>query len=231
MPNYTTNYNLTKPLGSELYSIDVQNDNMDKIDAGLKSVEGSFSDSINQLNSSISSLQSSVTSLDNADSTLNTRVTRVENVNYGRNFIVDTKNGFQFTNDGSSQQTYYAGNVANSDVANYLFGKKVTISFDWEHSVTSGNCIMSFQYTWQGIKIIDSTTAASGHYSSTFDLNEISTPSTNNSMVYLQGTFTGTITITNMKLEVGDKATEWCEATEDYVNGLMYNVETMLKAL
>ena len=32
MPNYTTNLNLTKPLVSELYDINVQNENMDKID-------------------------------------------------------------------------------------------------------------------------------------------------------------------------------------------------------
>lgn len=35
MPNYTTNYNLVKPLDSELYDIEVQNENMDKIDEAL----------------------------------------------------------------------------------------------------------------------------------------------------------------------------------------------------
>jgi hypothetical protein len=35
MPNYTTNYNLVKPLGSELYDIEVHNENMDKIDGAL----------------------------------------------------------------------------------------------------------------------------------------------------------------------------------------------------
>lgn len=35
MPNYTSNYNLTKPLPTELYDIEVQNGNMDKIDEAL----------------------------------------------------------------------------------------------------------------------------------------------------------------------------------------------------
>ena len=35
MANYTDNYNLTKPLGSDLYDIEVQNENMDKIDEAL----------------------------------------------------------------------------------------------------------------------------------------------------------------------------------------------------
>lgn len=38
MPNQTTNYKLNKPLASELYDIDVQNDNMDIIDAALKEI-------------------------------------------------------------------------------------------------------------------------------------------------------------------------------------------------
>ena len=41
MPNYTTNYNLTKPLGSELYDINVHNENMDKVDEALKNLEES----------------------------------------------------------------------------------------------------------------------------------------------------------------------------------------------
>ena len=39
MPNQTTNYKLTKPLASELYDIDVQNENMDIIDETLKDIE------------------------------------------------------------------------------------------------------------------------------------------------------------------------------------------------
>ncbi len=35
MPNYTENYRLTKPLISEFYDVEVQNENMDKIDEEL----------------------------------------------------------------------------------------------------------------------------------------------------------------------------------------------------
>ena len=36
MANQTENYKLTKPLASEFYDVEVQNGNMDKIDAALK---------------------------------------------------------------------------------------------------------------------------------------------------------------------------------------------------
>ena len=36
MPNETANYNLTKPLASEFYDVEVQNGNMDKIDTAMK---------------------------------------------------------------------------------------------------------------------------------------------------------------------------------------------------
>lgn len=36
MANKTTNYELVKPLASEFYDVEVQNGNMDKIDAGMK---------------------------------------------------------------------------------------------------------------------------------------------------------------------------------------------------
>lgn len=39
MPNYTKNYNLEKPLETELYDVAVQNSNTDKIDTALKAVE------------------------------------------------------------------------------------------------------------------------------------------------------------------------------------------------
>lgn len=36
MPNYTSNFNLIKPLADEFYDVEVQNDNMDTIDEALK---------------------------------------------------------------------------------------------------------------------------------------------------------------------------------------------------
>lgn len=35
MPNYTSNYGLVKPLPTELYNVEVQNENMDKIDDAI----------------------------------------------------------------------------------------------------------------------------------------------------------------------------------------------------
>lgn len=41
MPNYTTNYKLIKPLPTELYDIEVFNDNMEKVDKGLVDLKNS----------------------------------------------------------------------------------------------------------------------------------------------------------------------------------------------
>ena len=38
MPNYTSNYRLTKPLPNELYNIDIHNNNMENVDLNLKEV-------------------------------------------------------------------------------------------------------------------------------------------------------------------------------------------------
>ena len=42
MPNYTTNYNLTKPLETEKYDIKVQNGNMDKLDTAVDDLQAEF---------------------------------------------------------------------------------------------------------------------------------------------------------------------------------------------
>jgi len=42
MANYTTNYNLKKPLETDFYDIEDFNGNMDKIDAEMKIISTSF---------------------------------------------------------------------------------------------------------------------------------------------------------------------------------------------
>ena len=51
MPNYTQKYNLTKPLSTELYDIEVYNANMDKVDKALGDLDDSTysKDEVNQL--------------------------------------------------------------------------------------------------------------------------------------------------------------------------------------
>lgn len=44
MANYTNKYKLTKPLGTDLYNINVQNENMDKIDTALGNIEKTVTD-------------------------------------------------------------------------------------------------------------------------------------------------------------------------------------------
>lgn len=42
MPDYTENYNLAKPYEIENYDVKVHNENMDKIDLGIKNVQDEF---------------------------------------------------------------------------------------------------------------------------------------------------------------------------------------------
>lgn len=58
MPNQTTNYNLTKPLETERYDVQVFNNNADIIDAQMKS-------NFEVLNTKITELENAITNVIN----------------------------------------------------------------------------------------------------------------------------------------------------------------------
>lgn len=56
MPNQTPNYNLTKPLTTENYNIDVFNNNADIIDTALKNIDSQMNEKANNKNATLTGI-------------------------------------------------------------------------------------------------------------------------------------------------------------------------------
>ena len=129
----------------------------------------------------------------------------------GRNYILGTAAGYTAVGDGT-RKWYYPWQCPSVDAANGLFGQTVTISFDYEAQITSGSVLIFFAGLWQGFKMFD-VSSGSGHHEDTVTLGTSSISDAN--LIYMDGTFQGSVTITHMKLELGNKATDWTPAPED----------------
>lgn len=150
----------------------------------------------------------------------------------GRNLLLDTGRSFTGVGDGSVGGTFnlqggmyfLAGGKKVSDLYNqYGSSGSITLSFDW---VASGSNISgSFVPQWTEdpwVFFLDSTvispssTNISGHFKTTVSLN-ISGYSTGvaNAIRFRQYNLQGNITISNLKLEAGNVATDWTPAPED----------------
>ena len=108
---------------------------------------------------------------------------------------------------------YYKGIVGNKAS---LKGTTVTVSFDYEATINDGSFHISVMTTWLLLKEV--TKSESGHFAKTFTISEDITQCEEFSLVYIQGYFNGSCTISNFKWELGDTETEWCPAPEDLVD-------------
>jgi phage minor structural protein len=135
----------------------------------------------------------------------------------GRNYIVKSEGPLSVTSDGSGKVTNWLLNAASKEKAVSLYGQTVTVSFDWSHTVTEGTATLLFNYNYNGVTAFNSSKPSTGHYENTFVLAALDPiPSwANENVLYLDGTFAGTVTLTNVKVEVGNKATDWSPAPED----------------
>lgn len=130
----------------------------------------------------------------------------------GRNYILNTGIQFVASNNGTAGKTLHLFLCKDAATANSLYGKTVTISFDYKSTVTSGRGSMVYNNAWQVIYRF-AAGDASGHVEETITLNQAT--ATTNQFVYIQGDWVGDITITNLKVEIGNKATDWTPAPED----------------
>lgn len=143
--------------------------------------------------------------------------TQVNNSAVGTNLLLGTVNNSSLTGTNISNQTIYKYSLANgystSSLASAL-GTKFTVSFDWSVSGSSPSGIFTVQWNdtpWDinpaGIAVSSSNT--SGHTSNTFS---VSADSKNIATMigFRLDNFVGTLTISNVKLEKGSVATDWC---------------------
>lgn len=154
----------------------------------------------------------------------------------GRNLLLDTGISFTGVGDGSENGNFDAQGVGKYFLAG---GKKVadlykqygpsqylTLSFDWK--VSGDNIYGQVNPQWVGQPwgvgigkpINFSNTNTYGHYTITVSLatDGYSTGDANGIM-FRQDKFQGNVTISNVKLEAGNVATDWTPAPED-ANGI-----------
>ena len=150
----------------------------------------------------------------------------------GRNLLLDTGRSFtgigtNITNGSFNTQGgryYLAGGKKVSDLYNqYGSSGYLTLSFDW---VASGPTISGeFSPVWDNIpwgglstngNIKPNVSNNSGHYKNTVGLNAAGYSSgIANSVMFRQDNLQGNVTISNLKLEAGNVATDWTPAPED----------------
>lgn len=136
----------------------------------------------------------------------------VDNVQVGgRNYIVGSGAEYTAAGDGT-RKWLFPWPCADVQTANSLFGRTVTVSFDYAAQVTSGSFWIFWAGLWWGLKSFDAA-SGSGHYEASVTLGESSISDAN--LIYIDGTWTGSVTFSRMKVELGNKATDWTPAPED----------------
>jgi len=121
-------------------------------------------------------------------------------------------------------QTNVIYRVKDKSVLESLKGKEIVISFDYDNQYTSGSLVsMAVYYFWKTLIVFDSSNKGQGHVEKKIKLKEDVTID-GTAAIYLQissgNNYSGTVTISNLKLEIGNKATDWSPAPEDAENAL-----------
>ena len=134
----------------------------------------------------------------------------------GRNYLLNSKGPYVATGTGS-ERYLFPWPCASQEEAASLYGKTVTVSFDYETAVTSGSFRLSTYDTWQLVEEFDSY-GRSGHVAKTIQVANATARDAN--FLYIRGTWTGSVTFSNVKVETGDYATDWSPHPQDASAGL-----------
>jgi hypothetical protein len=136
----------------------------------------------------------------------------------GRNYALGTSNSKTVAGKGGTNETATLYFVDFSKLA----GKTITISFDFIATSSGGNARFRLQQAtspYMSITELNIYTKTNlTHYSHTMNL-----PSTSNEPRYINirmDDFVGDITLSNLKLEIGNKETDWTQAIEDTDNAI-----------
>lgn len=136
----------------------------------------------------------------------------------GRNYALKTGTSFTFTGTNINNQcpSLYAMSMSWKE----LEGETVTLSFDYEYSkgttCTSSTIGMNVA-PWQRLGFPTPDQAMSGHYETTFKVNSGVVGSPDDVVGSRFNYLNGTVTIRNLKLEIGNKSTDWSPAPEDNI--------------
>lgn len=134
----------------------------------------------------------------------------------GRNYLLGTAVPYMAQSDGTARKWLYPWPCASAETAKSLFGRTVTLSFDYDKAIASGSFQILSNVTYQGIVTFDAGTVTGGHFERTMTFSAAeSWGSDDKYAIYIDGTWNGTVTFRNVKLEIGDKATDWSTAPEE----------------
>lgn len=146
----------------------------------------------------------------------------------GRNYLKDTKDKINITGLNSANQTVKIGTTF-SDYS-LIVGKQITTKFKYKITSSTASGTMYAQTASVSYEpIVDSVNLNNipkeGYLSKTYTLLEGKA----NTMVRLRfDNFVGTIEISEFKIELGNKATDWTPAPED-IEGKVTTIETWKK--
>ena len=133
----------------------------------------------------------------------------------GRNYVLNTGEAYVAESDGSERTWLFPWKCASADIAHSLYGKTITISFDYDQAITSGDFRIQVNTTWGQVKAFTAGTATAQHFEGTFTLPVPAAFEDSKDIIYIDGTWNGSVTFRNLKLEIGNKATDWTPAPED----------------
>lgn len=214
--------------------VDSKANHASSVAADAVSMASSVASDVTSQASYINSVASSAAS--NVSSVAAGVVDKLNNLSIGgRNLLLNTGKSFTGVGNNSENgdfnaqggQYYLAGGKTVADLYNqYGPSQYLTLSFDWE---ASGDNISGqfnpqwFGTPWLGLGVAGdikpSNTNKSGHYKKTVQLNSggYSTGEATSIMIR-QDNLQGSVTISNVKLEAGNLATDWTPAPEDADN-------------
>ena len=156
----------------------------------------------------------------------------------GRNLLLGTLNPMSGTGTNGTNQTtalYLFSNFYNEQYKSLTStageSLTVTISCDWETTATSGTWQIQLG-GWPYTALIPtqtvSSTNQSGHIERTATISKNADHDTSYSGLSLRlDNLTGDVTISNAKIEIGNKASDWTQAPED-IQGEIDDVTTAL---
>lgn len=138
----------------------------------------------------------------------------------GRNLVLGTSNSKTHSPKGTSG-TYFAYDFPTKETIDTLKGETVTASYDYDCQIENGGISVVIHTLWSNIGIFTSANNGKGHKEVTVKLADSSSEASIRA-IYMQNQnpATGSLTISNFKLERGNKATDWSPAPEDAENAL-----------
>ena len=177
-------------------------------------------------------LSGDISSLEQRADGFEATVAKVDNLAVGgRNLLLGTSTSFTGIGNNSTNgnfndqggKFYLAGGKKVSDLYNqYGSSGHLTLSFDWVASGTtiSGQFNPQWNSTpWGGLTnsgaVKPSGTNLSGHYESTVPITGGYSTGEATGVMFRQDNLQGNVTISNLKLEAGNIATDWTPAPED----------------